>query len=101
MPDGKYMVRLPLLSKRPTLGNSKELAIQRLRLLERKMSQNKAFAVKYKDFMREYEAQGHMSRSNFQFDSEHFVIPHHGIFKRDTDKIRVVFDGSGRSYILL
>ncbi|KAI8420767.1 hypothetical protein MSG28_007980 [Choristoneura fumiferana] len=61
------------------------------------MSKDALFASKYKDFMREYETLGHMSKSDFQFNSEHFVIPHHGIFKRGTDKIRVVFDGSGRS----
>ncbi|XP_073944254.1 uncharacterized protein [Choristoneura fumiferana] len=97
LPDGKYIVRLPLLSTRSSLGESRSLAMKRLRALERKMSKDALFASKYKDFMREYETLGHMSKSDFQFNSEHFVIPHHGIFKRGTDKIRVVFDGSGRS----
>ncbi|KAI8431622.1 hypothetical protein MSG28_016101 [Choristoneura fumiferana] len=97
LPDGKYIVRLPLLSTRSSLGESRSLAMKRLRALERKMAKDALFASKYKDFMREYETLGHMSKSDFQFNSEHFVIPHHGIFKRGTDKIRVVFDGSGRS----
>lgn len=80
MPDGKYMVRLPLLSERPVLGESKALAMQRLKSLERKMDKNPVFATKYREFMEEYERLGHMSLSRFQFDSEHFIIPHHGIF---------------------
>ncbi|KAJ8735648.1 hypothetical protein PYW07_007268 [Mythimna separata] len=58
------------------------------------MERHPAFAQKYKEFMEDYERLGHMSESDFQFDTEHYVIPHHGIFKRDSDKIRVVFDGS-------
>lgn len=97
MSDGKYMVRLPLLSNRSLLGESKHLAIKRLESLERKMAKDTLFADKYREFMKEYETLGHMTKSNFQFDSEHFIIPHHGIFKRDSDKLRVVFDGSGQS----
>lgn len=97
MPDGKYMFRLPLLSNRPSLGESRGLATQRLLSLERKMSNNPVFADKYREFMLEYEQLGHMSESDFQFDSEHFIIPHHGIFKKGTEKIRVVFDGSGKT----
>lgn len=96
-PDGKYMVRLPLLSDRPVLGDSDALAIQRFKALERKMSKNSVFAMKYKEFMEEYENMNHMSVSDFKFDSEHYFIPHHGIFKRGTDKLRVVFDGSGKT----
>lgn len=36
MPDGKYTVQLPLLSERPPLGESRPLAIQRLKSLEKK-----------------------------------------------------------------
>lgn len=94
MPDGKYMVRLPLLIERPVLGESKAIAIQRLKALERKMSRNPTFAVKYRGFMDEYKKLGHMSESSFKFDSEHYIIAHHGIFKKGTEKLRVVFDGS-------
>lgn len=96
-PDGKYMVRLPLLSDRPRLGESRSTALQRFSILERKMERNPQFAQKYIQFMQEYEDMGHMSKSDFNFDSEHYIIPHHGIFKKDTDKIRVVFDGSSKT----
>lgn len=74
MPDDKYMFRLPFLSSRASLGESKGLATQRLLSLERKMAKNPVFADKYREFMREYEQLGHMSVSDFQFNSEHFII---------------------------
>lgn len=97
MPDGKYMVRLPLLSEHPSLGDTKIIATQRFKSLENKMSKDATFRAKYIEFMEEYERLGHMTESSFQFDSEHYVIPHHGIYKKGTDKLRVVFDGSGKS----
>ncbi|XP_048000449.1 uncharacterized protein LOC125237428 isoform X2 [Leguminivora glycinivorella] len=97
MPDGKYMVRLPLLTDRPALGESRAIAARRFYSLEAKLAKNPVFAEKYRNFMREYESLGHMSKSNYQFDSEHFIIPHHGIFKRDSDKLRVVFNGASQS----
>lgn len=92
--DGKFMVRLPLLSNRPELGDSLGQATRRFYALEKKMERHPLFAQKYKEFMHDYEELGHMSVSDFQFDTEHYIIPHHGIFKKDSDKIRVVFDGS-------
>ncbi|KOB74892.1 Uncharacterized protein OBRU01_05201, partial [Operophtera brumata] len=48
MQDGKYIVRLRLLSERTALDDSRPLAIQRLKTLERKMEKNPDFAKKYK-----------------------------------------------------
>lgn len=95
--EGKYMVRLPLLSERPILGGSKDIALQRFKALERKMERNPLFSEKYIQFMDEYERLGHMSKSDFRLNSEHYIIAHHGIFKRDSDKLRVVFDGSSKT----
>ncbi|RVE40681.1 hypothetical protein evm_014670 [Chilo suppressalis] len=92
--DGKFMVRLPLLSNRPELGDSLATATRRFYALEKKLERLPRFAAKYREFMEDYEKLGHMSVSNFKFDAEHYVIPHHGIFKKESDKIRVVFDGS-------
>lgn len=95
--DGKYMVRLPLLSDRKDLGESKSITMQRFRALERKMAKDDVFAGKYREFMKEYVELGHMSPSSFDFKSEHYIIPHHGIIKKGTDKLRVVFDGSSKT----
>lgn len=92
--DGKFMVRLPFMSNRPKLGESLSVATRRFHALERKFERHPLFAQKYKEFMDDYERQGHMSISTFKFDDEHYVIPHHGIFKNDSNKLRSVFDGS-------
>lgn len=46
MPDGKYMVRLPLKSDKLPLGEFKGLAIQRFKLLERKMERDPIFLLR-------------------------------------------------------
>ncbi|XP_063392620.1 uncharacterized protein LOC134678100 [Cydia fagiglandana] len=95
--NGQFMVRLPLRADRPKLGESRALAMRRLISLEARLAKNPVFAEKYKEFMRDYEALGHMSKSDFNFESEHYVIPHHGIFKKGSEKIRVVYNAAANS----
>lgn len=96
--DGKYTVRLPLLPTRDGLGNSMQLALRRFRALEKRFDTQPVLRQKYIDFIREYIKLGHMQRSSFDASSgeEHYFLPHHGVFKSsdDTNKIRVVFNGS-------
>lgn len=96
---GRYSVHLPLLSdKLPSLGNSVPLATKRFLAMERRLQTNEEFRAKYVNFMREYLELGHMSLCNGSIDDNAsgagYTIPHHGIFKADSDKIRVVFDAS-------
>lgn len=95
--DGRFMTRLPFLSTRPLLGQTRPTAERQFLAMERRLMKNSALRDKYIEFMREYVALGHMSISNFNLNSgeEHFYIPHHGVFKNsDNSKIRVVFNGS-------
>lgn len=99
--DGKYKVRLPLIPNHVELGDSKQIAIRRFMALERRMKTQLRFKEKYVQFMDEYLKLGHMRSSDFDVESgqEYYILPHHGVFKRsgDTDKIRVVFDGSAKT----
>ncbi|XP_073962027.1 uncharacterized protein [Choristoneura fumiferana] len=95
---GRYSVRLPFLSDGPQLGNSIPLAKKRFMAMEKRLQLNESFRKKYVDFMREYLDTGHMSLcdgtpEDYAFDRG-YIIPHHGIFKKDSDKLRVVFDAS-------
>jgi hypothetical protein len=94
---GRYQARLPFLSDAPDLGNSVPIAMKRFLAMERKLSTNESFRAKYVGFMREYLETGHMSLCDGDpqdYSSGSYLIPHHGIFKSDSDKIRVVFDAS-------
>lgn len=93
--DGRFVTRLPFRAARPPLGQSHALAEKRLLSMERRMKRDSDLRAKYIEFMREYEALGHMSRPTIDWRSlEHYFLPHHAVLKTPGGKIRVVFDGS-------
>lgn len=96
--SGRYVVRLPFLSEKPELGDSVSLAKKRFLAMERRLLANSGLRDKYVNFMRDYGDMGHMSVCDGTPDDyvngNGYVIPHHGIFKAESDKIRVVFDAS-------
>ncbi|XP_047996324.1 uncharacterized protein LOC125234163 [Leguminivora glycinivorella] len=97
--EGRYSARLPFISDAPELGNTVPIAMKRFLAMERRLlaKGNEVFREKYTEFMREYAETGHMSLCEGEpndYASGSYIIPHHGIFKKDSDKIRVVFDAS-------
>lgn len=93
--SGRFVTRLPFVSAPPMLGNSRSLAEKRLLSMERRMQRDPILKVKYIEFMREYEALGHMSPAQVDWSStEHYFLPHHAVLKPSTGKLRTVFDGS-------
>ncbi|XP_055542828.1 uncharacterized protein LOC129728416 [Wyeomyia smithii] len=99
--DGRYVVELPFKPNCPNLGESKVLALQRLKSTERRVKQNWLLVNDYEEFMNEYIALGHMYRVGCLNEmvlapGEHYFLPHHAVEKPDsrTTKCRVVFDGS-------
>ncbi|XP_004934341.2 uncharacterized protein LOC101737233 [Bombyx mori] len=83
----------------PELGSTHAIALRRFLNLEKKLQADRYLRVKYIDFMADYQKLGHMSPchpSTFAH-KPHFYIPHHGIFKSGSDKLRTVFDGSCKS----
>lgn len=99
VPSGRYMVKLPFLHNAPTLGNTHAIALRRFLNLEKKLLANPSFRSKYVDFMKDYINLGHMSLchpSTF-VHKPHCYIPHHGILKAGSGKLRCVYDGSCKS----
>ncbi|XP_058448627.1 uncharacterized protein LOC131428598 [Malaya genurostris] len=100
--DGRYCVRLPLkceeLSK---LGDNKQTAFHRFRLIERRLGRDARLASQYREFMEEYIRLGHMKRiSPVQAETKpSFFLPHHPVIREasSTTKLRVVFDASCKS----
>lgn len=93
--DGRFSVRIPLRESTDSMGHSYTLAKNRFLSLERKLERLPEYKRLYCDFMREYEAMGHMTRVD-EYDDPNYFLPHHGVFKASssTTKLRVVFDGS-------
>ncbi|XP_059618025.1 uncharacterized protein LOC132262697 [Phlebotomus argentipes] len=97
--SGRYEVRLPLKRSPDLLGDSKQAALARLSAMERKFMKDPQFRQLYVDFMRDYEAKGHMERvppEDVQSSKPSYVIPHMAVMRPSstTTKLRVVFDAS-------
>lgn len=92
--NGRFSVAIPLNPNVEELGSSREIALKRFLMLERRFEKDPNFKQKYVEFMREYELLGHMERvaDNPEPNELVYHIPHHGVVT--SDKFRVVFDAS-------
>ena len=98
---GRYQVRLPFVGRlKDKLGNNYAASKVRLESLFNKIRKpgNAEFAKKYYDIITEQEKLGIIERVN-DTSGEHsgYYIGHHGVFKDESDKLRVVMDGSSPS----
>ncbi|XP_025193669.1 uncharacterized protein LOC112593492, partial [Melanaphis sacchari] len=96
---GRFSVPLPFRSGRSVKGfpGSRQVALNRLLNLEKRLSADKILYNAYRKFMAEYEELGHMSRA--EGEGQYF-IPHHAVYKTEGDetKLRVVFDASAKCH---
>ncbi|XP_011699812.1 PREDICTED: uncharacterized protein LOC105457069 [Wasmannia auropunctata] len=100
--EGRFIITLPIktdiLNK---LGDSKEIATQRLYSLERKLKREPQRRIEYNKFMREYIQLGHMRKLQEPIDEKLtcFYMPHHCVIKDNstTTRLRVVFDASSKT----
>ncbi|KMQ86610.1 bel12-ag transposon polyprotein [Lasius niger] len=96
---GRYIVRLPLKSEPSLLGDSRSRAIHCLNRLSKKLSSNPSFRKLYQEFIQEYKNLGHIMVADTSKDrsSPVYYLPHHGVLRESTTKLRVVFNGSSRT----
>lgn len=98
---GRYIVQIPKKTEiNDQLTGSRQRALQMLCRIEQKMDQDPSLAEKYKKFMADYIALGHMiSAEGVMHREKAYFIPHHGVFKpRDpSNKLRVVLNASAKA----
>lgn len=96
--SGKYIVSLPFKEHAPPLGESRQIALNRLYKLEQKLSRDPSLQEEYSKCIRDYEILGHMEPVNEHTvpDQIPYYIPHHCVLKTSSasTKLRVVFDAS-------
>jgi len=95
--DGRFEVKLPLKEHPSVLADSKGMAYERFKAIERRLSKDPPLKDQYVAFMREYESLGHMTEIKAaDIKSAAYYIPHHCVVRPDslTTKLRVVFDAS-------
>ncbi|XP_071638450.1 uncharacterized protein [Temnothorax longispinosus] len=100
--QGRYIVKL--LFKEQVIekiGDTMEIALKRLRGLEKRLVRDPNLRALYNQFLDEYLALGHMKQveDTAQDDKGSFYLPHHAVFKTTAGatKIRVVFDALCKS----
>lgn len=93
-PTGRYIVQIPFNDRIRELGKSKNMALHQFFAMEGRMKKNAEFASKYKIFMTEYEALGHMTQIRDEEQSGYYT-PHHGVLS--SNKFRVVFNASAKT----
>ncbi|XP_065082558.1 uncharacterized protein LOC135704945 [Ochlerotatus camptorhynchus] len=97
--EGRYTVTLPkndnVLAE---LGESRDIALRRLRAVERRLEKDPDLQKQYFNFMTEYLELGHMRRVDDKEEGtvKRCFLPHHPVIKESstTTKVRVVFDAS-------
>jgi len=98
---GRFVVKLPFRNSVVNLGNSRNAALRRFKLLERRFSKNPLLHAQYVRFMQEYASLGHMELldTEHEINTNEYFLPHHAVEKLDSvsTKLRVVFDGSCRT----
>ncbi|XP_076377131.1 uncharacterized protein LOC117220354 [Megalopta genalis] len=100
--QGRFVVAIPFNDRIHELGESRPQAERRLLNPERKFRKQPDLQEQYKEFLREYENLGHMSRldpKDIGGVSGSYYLPHHAVMKGNstTTKLRVVFDGSAKT----
>lgn len=97
--DGRYVVTLPKNNEvLAELGESRDIALRRLRSVERRLARDPDLQRQYYDFMAEYLELGHMKKVEVSEEEtvKRCYLPHHPVIKESstTTKVRVVFDAS-------
>ncbi|XP_059051880.1 uncharacterized protein LOC131846562 [Achroia grisella] len=97
--DGRFCVKLPLITAPDCLGDSFRSAKRQFLALEKRFVKNPILKQSYSEFIKEYADLGHLTESPVFIPNQSFFIPHHAVFKPSSEstKLRVVFNGSAKT----
>lgn len=93
--NGRFVVAIPIKPNINSIGSSRQIALKRFFMLEKRLQRDKEFRDQYIKFMREFKSMEHITpiRQNDDINGKMiYHIPHHGI--KSDDKFRVVLDAS-------
>lgn len=92
--SGRHVVSIPMKPMVQELGSSREIALRRFLMQEKRFARDECFRAEYIEKMRENIKNGYMIEASFEPKPGEMVyyIPHHGV--HTSNKFRVVFDAS-------
>jgi len=82
--DGRYQVRLPIRAELPDLTSTRRAASHLLEVMTRRFTRDSAFGERYRAFMSDYLALGHMSPIGAAASPPGATVcylPHHGVLR--------------------
>lgn len=94
---GKFVVQMPLKKDPQCLGESKNIAFQKLNYQYKRLEKDPVQMSLYTEFMKEYKDLGHMQEVKETEEPKiAYYIPHLGVFRpeKNSTKMRVVFNAS-------
>ncbi|CAI6357565.1 unnamed protein product [Macrosiphum euphorbiae] len=96
--SGRYVVRLPFKEPPPAVNDSYQVAVSRVKRVERALKGQPTLWSMYKEFMCEYEHSDHMKLVQPGEQQPLIYLPHHHVCRlaSSSTKLRVVFDGSSK-----
>lgn len=99
--SGRFIVSLPFKNNTFILGDSKQTALRRFQLLEKRLNKDSELKENYLEFINEYINLKHMIeiKDTEDINTPNYYLPHHAVINESsqTTKLRVVFDGSSQS----
>ena len=93
-----YEIPLPVCDTSLTFPLNKSQAEVRVQFLKRKLLKNPQFYEEYRNFITQMLVNGYAEKAEEvkRRDGKTWFIPHHGVYHKDKNKLRVVFDCSAR-----
>ena len=93
-----YEIPLPVRDTSLTFPFNKSQAELRAQFLKRKLLKNPQFYEEYRNFITQMLVNGYAEKAEEVKgrDGKTWFIPHHGVYHKDKNKLRVVFDCSAR-----
>ena len=96
--DKHYEMPLPFKGDEPELPNNRPLALKRLNSLQKRFESDQKYSNAYVEFMDNIISKGYAEKvptSELALDNgQIYYIPHHGVFHKKKNKLRVVFNCS-------
>ncbi len=93
--NGKYEMPLPFRHDAPELPNNRSVSLKRAQQLKRKLQRDDGYHKDYTASMEQMLERGYCEEVvERQNESDVWYIPHHGVFKAHSSKLRIVFDCS-------
>ena len=100
--ENRYEIEIPWKEKVINLPNTRIVAVDRLRSLQRRFAKDKDLEMEYKRVIENHEEKGYIEDVTGENSKDQWLLPHFPVIKKDrsSTKVRIVFDAAAKSNTL-